>query len=207
MFPVSARLVREALERVLGAFVDRDFLSVERCRVDRARRARRQRPAAPRHLRPAGCPAAELLDGLPVGEEVDPAERELPAARAVGRMTQTPIRSSLPARSKAMRRPDGEKVGANSSCGAVVSCVSFEPSTSMTQMSPLRENTIRVAVRGPVGALVDAGTAGQAVQVRPVGAMTQMSSGAARSLVNTIRVPSGDHSGNASKRSVVVKRD
>jgi predicted TIM-barrel fold metal-dependent hydrolase len=28
MFPVSARLVREALERVLGAFVDRDFLSV-----------------------------------------------------------------------------------------------------------------------------------------------------------------------------------
>ncbi|MGZ8631290.1 MAG: amidohydrolase family protein [Actinomycetota bacterium] len=27
MFPVSARLVREALERVLGAFVDRDFLS------------------------------------------------------------------------------------------------------------------------------------------------------------------------------------
>jgi uncharacterized protein len=29
MFPVSARLVREALERVLAAFVDRDFLSVE----------------------------------------------------------------------------------------------------------------------------------------------------------------------------------
>jgi uncharacterized protein len=29
MFPMSARLVREALERVLGAFVDRDFLSVE----------------------------------------------------------------------------------------------------------------------------------------------------------------------------------
>ena len=29
MFPVSARLVREALERVLGAFADRDFLSVE----------------------------------------------------------------------------------------------------------------------------------------------------------------------------------
>jgi predicted TIM-barrel fold metal-dependent hydrolase len=29
MFPVSARLVREALERVLGAFVDRDFMSVE----------------------------------------------------------------------------------------------------------------------------------------------------------------------------------
>jgi uncharacterized protein len=28
MFPVSARLVREALERVLGTFVDRDFLSV-----------------------------------------------------------------------------------------------------------------------------------------------------------------------------------
>ncbi len=28
MFPVSARLVREALERVLGSFVDRDFLSV-----------------------------------------------------------------------------------------------------------------------------------------------------------------------------------
>ncbi len=29
MFPVSARMVREALERVLGAFVDRDYLSVE----------------------------------------------------------------------------------------------------------------------------------------------------------------------------------
>jgi uncharacterized protein len=28
MFPVSARLVREALERVLGTFVDRDYLSV-----------------------------------------------------------------------------------------------------------------------------------------------------------------------------------
>ena len=28
MFPVSARLVRQALERVLGSFVDRDFLSV-----------------------------------------------------------------------------------------------------------------------------------------------------------------------------------
>jgi uncharacterized protein len=28
MFPVSARLVRQALERVLGTFVDRDFLSV-----------------------------------------------------------------------------------------------------------------------------------------------------------------------------------
>jgi uncharacterized protein len=28
MFPVSARLVRQALERVLGAFVDRDFLSI-----------------------------------------------------------------------------------------------------------------------------------------------------------------------------------
>jgi uncharacterized protein len=28
MFPVSAKLVREALERVLGTFVDRDFLSV-----------------------------------------------------------------------------------------------------------------------------------------------------------------------------------
>ena len=28
MFPTSARLVREALERVLGTFVDRDFLSV-----------------------------------------------------------------------------------------------------------------------------------------------------------------------------------
>ena len=28
MFPASARLVREALERVLGTFVDRDFLSV-----------------------------------------------------------------------------------------------------------------------------------------------------------------------------------
>ena len=28
MFPVSARLVREALQRVLGAFADRDFLSV-----------------------------------------------------------------------------------------------------------------------------------------------------------------------------------
>ena len=28
MFPVSARLVRQSLERVLGAFVDRDFLSV-----------------------------------------------------------------------------------------------------------------------------------------------------------------------------------
>jgi hypothetical protein len=28
MFPVAARLVREALERVLGSFVDRDFLSV-----------------------------------------------------------------------------------------------------------------------------------------------------------------------------------
>jgi hypothetical protein len=27
MFPVSARLVRQALERVLGGFVDRDFLS------------------------------------------------------------------------------------------------------------------------------------------------------------------------------------
>jgi uncharacterized protein len=29
MFPVSARMVREALERVLGTFVDRDYLSVE----------------------------------------------------------------------------------------------------------------------------------------------------------------------------------
>ncbi len=29
MFPTSARLVREALERVLGAFVDRDFLSIK----------------------------------------------------------------------------------------------------------------------------------------------------------------------------------
>jgi predicted TIM-barrel fold metal-dependent hydrolase len=29
MFPASARLVREALERVLGSFVDRDYLSVE----------------------------------------------------------------------------------------------------------------------------------------------------------------------------------
>ena len=29
MFPTSARLVREALERVLGTFVDRDFLSVK----------------------------------------------------------------------------------------------------------------------------------------------------------------------------------
>jgi hypothetical protein len=28
MFPVSARLVRQSLERVLGAFVDRDYLSV-----------------------------------------------------------------------------------------------------------------------------------------------------------------------------------
>jgi hypothetical protein len=28
MFPTSARLVREALERVLGTFIDRDFLSV-----------------------------------------------------------------------------------------------------------------------------------------------------------------------------------
>ena len=29
MFPVSARLVREALERVLGTFIDRDYLSVD----------------------------------------------------------------------------------------------------------------------------------------------------------------------------------
>lgn len=29
MFPVSARLVREALERVLGTFTDRDYLSVD----------------------------------------------------------------------------------------------------------------------------------------------------------------------------------
>jgi hypothetical protein len=29
MFPVSARLVREALERVLGTFVDRDYLSID----------------------------------------------------------------------------------------------------------------------------------------------------------------------------------
>jgi predicted TIM-barrel fold metal-dependent hydrolase len=29
MFPVSARMVREALERVLGTFVDRDYLSVD----------------------------------------------------------------------------------------------------------------------------------------------------------------------------------
>jgi predicted TIM-barrel fold metal-dependent hydrolase len=29
MFPVSARLVRKALERVLGAFVDRDYLSTK----------------------------------------------------------------------------------------------------------------------------------------------------------------------------------
>jgi predicted TIM-barrel fold metal-dependent hydrolase len=29
MFPVSARLVRQALERVLGAFVDRDYLSTD----------------------------------------------------------------------------------------------------------------------------------------------------------------------------------
>jgi hypothetical protein len=28
MFPVSARLVRQALERVLGRFVDRDYLAV-----------------------------------------------------------------------------------------------------------------------------------------------------------------------------------
>jgi predicted TIM-barrel fold metal-dependent hydrolase len=29
MFPVSARLVRQALERVLGTFVDRDYLSTD----------------------------------------------------------------------------------------------------------------------------------------------------------------------------------
>jgi hypothetical protein len=29
MFPVSAKLVREALERVLGTFVDRDYLSTD----------------------------------------------------------------------------------------------------------------------------------------------------------------------------------
>ena len=28
MFPVSARLVRDALERVLGTFVDRDFVTI-----------------------------------------------------------------------------------------------------------------------------------------------------------------------------------
>jgi hypothetical protein len=87
-----------------------------------------------------------------------------------------------------------------------VSCVSFEPSASIDQMLPFRENAIvepsgdqsgRSSIRIPI------------VRRRrsvPFARIVQMSSSAARSLVNAIRSPSGDHSGNASKPTVFVSR-
>lgn len=59
-------------------------------------------------------------------------------------LSHTPNRSEGPSRLNAIVVPSGENTDANSARGESVSLVAFEPSASITQMLPLRENVIRL---------------------------------------------------------------
>jgi uncharacterized membrane protein YkvA (DUF1232 family) len=121
-------------------------------------------------------------------------------------ITHTPMREPPRWALKAIRRPSGEKVGANSKRLVDVSLLRWVPSAATVQMFPFRENT-SVAPSGCQSGR--SSMPGPEVSWRgsvPSAPMTQMSSGPARLLVNAILVPSGDHSGKASNPRVLVSR-
>ena len=122
------------------------------------------------------------------------------------RITQTPMRPSLPTRLNAIRRPFGAKVGANSSRRVSVRATAFPPSASITQTLPFLEKVMRPPSGAQSGRSSIFGPEVSRVGLPPSASITQMSSGAARLLVNAIDAPSGDHSGNASNPTVDVSR-
>ena len=126
----------------------------------------------------------------------------VPSARMIQMSTRLP---SLDWRLNAIRLPFGEKSGrtparARTSAGPRCSRRAHLPDVAVREnviLAPFGDQSGRSSTRMP---------AVSRMGFEPSASITQMSSRAARSLVNAIFVPSGDHSGNASKPAVNVSR-